>query len=453
MDQGLVAGGTPVAAQIVVAEGHLDLREMVARPGPLGLEAQLNPLLRLHLDGEAIGVLHRLGRQQGERRATELDHDLGVTRRQAFAGAHVERHVGPAPVVDMQLQRSESLGGGSGRDMRLVAVAGHGFTAQHAGTVLPAHRIAQQGFLLRSAHRPQHLHLFVADFLVAERRRWLHRNEAQHLEDVVLNDVAQGTLRVVVAPAVLDTQGFGDGDLHMIDVVAIPDRLEDPVQEPEAEKVLHRLLAEVVVDPVNLRFVHAGEQFAIESARRREVAAEGLFDHHAKPAAVGGTVTSRRNQAGPLQTTRDRRELIRRHREIHQHVAPGSMAGVHLLESLLQPLIGIGIFGTPGQIVQTRRVGAEKPDIGAVFAVPADRRRGTFAESFVAQTRAGNPDHRELVRQEAVAMQVVEGGNELALREIAGSAEDHHHAGRRRGGGGGWERVHARPSVGTETRV
>jgi hypothetical protein len=34
----------------------------------------------------------------------------------------------------------------------------------------------------------------------------------------------------------------------VIDEVPVPDRLEDPVREPEDEDVLDRLLAEVVVD-------------------------------------------------------------------------------------------------------------------------------------------------------------------------------------------------------------
>ena len=43
-----------------------------------------------------------------------------------------------------------------------------------------------------------------------------------------------------------------DGDLNVIDVVAIPKRLEDRVVESKAEQVLNRLFSEVVIDPVNL---------------------------------------------------------------------------------------------------------------------------------------------------------------------------------------------------------
>jgi hypothetical protein len=38
----------------------------------------------------------------------------------------------------------------------------------------------------------------------------------------------------------------------VVDELAVPDRLEDPVREAERKHVLDRLLAEVVVDPEDL---------------------------------------------------------------------------------------------------------------------------------------------------------------------------------------------------------
>ena len=46
---------------------------------------------------------------------------------------------------------------------------------------------------------------------------------------------------------------LGHRDLHVVDVAAVPDRLEDPVAEPEDEQVLDGLLAQVVVDAEDLR--------------------------------------------------------------------------------------------------------------------------------------------------------------------------------------------------------
>ena len=41
----------------------------------------------------------------------------------------------------------------------------------------------------------------------------------------------------------------------MIDVAAVPDRLEDSVGEAERQDVLHRFFAQIVVDAVDLLFV------------------------------------------------------------------------------------------------------------------------------------------------------------------------------------------------------
>ena len=60
---------------------------------------------------------------------------------------------------------------------------------------------------------------------------------------------------LVVAGAALDPHRLGDRDLHVVDELAVPDRLEDAVREPQRQHVLDRLLAEVVVDPEHLALV------------------------------------------------------------------------------------------------------------------------------------------------------------------------------------------------------
>ena len=45
--------------------------------------------------------VHDLGAEELVRRGAELDRDLGHALRQALARAQVERHAGPAPVVEV----------------------------------------------------------------------------------------------------------------------------------------------------------------------------------------------------------------------------------------------------------------------------------------------------------------------------------------------------------------
>ena len=58
--------------------------------------------------------------------------------------------------------------------------------------------------------------------------------------------------RVVELAAPLDADRLGHGDLHVVDVIAVPQRLEDAVGEPEHHDVLDRLLAEIMVDAIDL---------------------------------------------------------------------------------------------------------------------------------------------------------------------------------------------------------
>ena len=75
---------------------------------------------------------------------------------------------------------------------------------------------------------------------------------------MILEHVAHDAGRVVVAGPAADADFFRHRDLHVIDVVAIPDRLENRVRKPQHQQVLHGLFAEVVVDAIDLPL---GEDF------------------------------------------------------------------------------------------------------------------------------------------------------------------------------------------------
>ncbi len=71
------------------------------------------------------------------------------------------------------------------------------------------------------------------------------------MQQMILHHVAHRTHFLVERAAALDAEGLRHGDLHVLHMVAIPDRLEEPVRETEVEQILHRFLAEVVIDAKN----------------------------------------------------------------------------------------------------------------------------------------------------------------------------------------------------------
>ena len=103
---------------------------------------------------------------------------------------------------------------------------------------------------------------------------------------MVRTHVAQRSRGFVIPAALFHAHRFGRRDLHIVDVMAIPDRLENAVAEAEHHQVLHGLFAQVMVDPVNLRFLQRLLDVFIELNGGVEVAAERLLDDHARIMAV-----------------------------------------------------------------------------------------------------------------------------------------------------------------------
>jgi len=117
--------------------------------------------------------------------------------------------------------------------------------------VLPAHEIVGA----ERTDRAEYLHLLVANRLVIRRDRRLHREQAHHLQHVILDDVADRAGLFVELASALDAERLGHRDLDVVDVVAIPDRLEKRVREAEDRQVLDGSLAEVVIDAEDVGLV------------------------------------------------------------------------------------------------------------------------------------------------------------------------------------------------------
>ncbi len=69
----------------------------------------------------------------------------------------------------------------------------------------------------------------------------------------------------------------------MVDVPAVPHRLEDAVGETEHQDVLNRLLPQVVIDPVHLVFPEVLEDLSIQGSSGLVVVTKGLFDDEPPP--------------------------------------------------------------------------------------------------------------------------------------------------------------------------
>ena len=203
----------------------------------------------------------------------------------ALAGAQIKRNVGPAPVVDEELHGDEGFGARIRRDHGLGTISRHAFIAYDTFAILSAHGASEHLFVGHGRNGLENLGLLVANDVGVEGNGRLHGGQRDELEDMVGHHVAQRSGLVVVTAALLHADGFGHGDLDMIDVAAVPDRLEDAVGEAKDQDVLDGLLAEVMVDAVDLLFVQDLPDLLVQVARRIIIVAEWFFDDDAPPAA------------------------------------------------------------------------------------------------------------------------------------------------------------------------
>ena len=235
---------------------------------------------------------------------------------------------------------------------------------------------------------------------------------------------------VVVAAAGAHPEVLGHGDLHVVDVAPVPDRLEDGVAEPQHQQVLDRLLPQVVVDAVDLPLAEDEVQARVQLLGRGQVLAERLLHDQAREAlGVVGLV----GQAGAAQVLGDDREELGGGREVEEPVAARAELGVEGLQVRPQALVA----RRPGRRAPRRSSagGRSRPRCPRRSARGRAPRRAVAhaaPELVVGQVRAGHADDRRLGRQELLRGEAVEGGHQLAPGQVARGAEDHDRRGRGR---------------------
>ena len=237
---------------------------------------------------------------------------------------------------------------------------------------------------------------------------------------MVLEDVAAGAGLLVERAAALDAEVLGHGDLHVVDVAPVPDRLEDAVAEAEDEQVADGLLAQVVVDAVDLRLVEDAHDRVVEVAAGLEVVAEGLLDDDARPGprAAG---EARRAQVG-----HDVLVGAGRRGEVEEPVAAAAGGGVDLVQPLGEAGVGGGVAEVALLVVDAGGEVVPEGRLDRVARVLRDGGAHLRAEVGVRVRPPREAHDARLRRQQAGAPQVVEGGQDLAMGEVAGGAEDDH---------------------------
>ena len=175
----------------------------------------------------------------------------------------------------------------------------------------------------------ENLQLGVAHVAGRECRRRVHRHERQELQHVVLNHVAKGAGMIVKGAATpLHADRLGHGDLHVLDVLPVEQRLENGVAEAEGQEVLDGILPQVMVDAVDLIGAQKTQDVPVELHGALQVETERLFDHHASPRPIDLAI----DHSAAGQTFDNAAEILRIGRQVGETVARQPLPGLHFLQ-------------------------------------------------------------------------------------------------------------------------
>ena len=163
--------------------------------------------------------------------------------REALAGAQIKRHIAPAPVVDIQLEGRIGFRGALFGDALFVKVARHIVVADPAPAILGAEGVGMDGVLGYRADGFEYFYLFVTDGFSVQVRRRFHGHQGEELEQMALDHIAQGPRSVVEFTPAFNAGNLSMRNLHMVDVVSVPQRLQQQVGKAEHKHILHGFLA------------------------------------------------------------------------------------------------------------------------------------------------------------------------------------------------------------------
>src|SRR5262245_3601309 len=155
----------------------------------------------------------------------------------------------------------------------------------------------------------------------------------------------------------------------MINVVPVPDWLKQSIGKAQHEDVLYRLLAEIMIDAIDLVLFEDIKQFSVEHARGCEIGPERLFDDYPTPGAIVLAC-----KAGTAEMATDRRERSRRRREIEQAIATCRPHLFDAVQFLPQGFVGSRILSLAAHMRD-----AVQQSIGNHIV---DRARREFTQAF-----------------------------------------------------------------------
>ncbi len=424
-EQAFVARRDLIAKMVEIVKVHIDRTHLYDRSWDLCSEVKRNALVGLDMNNDTIRPkpLDTGLAKQHERSFLEMDDDARMPRRHSFARTYIKWNVGPTPVIDRKLESGEGFRVRQAGDVWFGTVRLDGLLIDLAFVVLAADRAVKNVLGCERRDSVEYLGLLIAHSVCLERDRRLHRRQRHELQDVIRDHVAQGSGRIVITATLFNTELLCDGDLDVVHVVAIPDRLEDAVAKSKNEYVLHRLFAEVMIDAIDLLLFDQLEERSIKLLCRLKIAAERLLVNESPPVAV-----LLFPQPVLDDLLRDVGKQCRRRCEIKEKIVGDLMLGSDVADQRLEVADELlVVVEVAARVVRTLFKPAKDLLIRLGYEL-SEIRDDLFSKFFDRHLLTADADHGERMRQKVFFSEIVESREELAFCQVARRAKDDHDA-------------------------
>jgi hypothetical protein len=231
----------------------------------------------------------------------------------------------------------------------------------------------------------------------------------EHVEHRPGGVVEGGTLR--------DVEHFGDVDLHLSHVRAVPYPAEQTVAEPHRVEILGGLLAEKVVDPEHLGLIEHLMNRAVECMEGGQRCAERFLEDHPRP----------RGEPMPAQATSEGLKRRGRHGEVVHPLGASAQLAFRFAEDLEKAPRVVRGEAAAGE-AQPRAELLPRALIG-LRAELGQRVVHAGPEVVVAHVATAVADQPPIVRQQLLLRQAEQRREHHPASEIAGSAVEHENGG------------------------
>lgn len=291
-----------------IAHAHERVFEDERAEGRLGppdfrLQMQAHPGFSLEDDIQTVGS----GTLADRLWLLELDGDacllLGAD---ALAGAKVKGDSLPTRDAGHDFECGEGIGAGLLGDVLFVAVGRDVLAIDIPFRILSLQDEVIQVCRRRQVELFQGIESAYADPLFILQT---HGQKCGDLKEMTLEHVAEGPRVLEVSGPSLEACGFVCGDFDVMNEGVFEKPLEDGICVAEIVHIAHRLLAEIVIEEIDIVLLEAADQLFACPFKTFEVVSHGFFDDATERGFCAMHIAG-------AKIVGDRGEDLRRHREV-----------------------------------------------------------------------------------------------------------------------------------------